>query len=112
MLRAPPCSACTWPTAAALDHVGVSVGPQVSVPGAEDELLLSRPPGSRVRVLLTDVAFDGAELQGGEGAPADHAEHPVPRRIELHQVFGSPTLMVVTAVVPTRDSAPARARCP
>lgn len=86
--------------------------PQVGVPGAQDELLLAGSPGSGVGVLLTDVAFDGAELQGGEGAPADHAEHPMPGRVELHQVLGSPAFVVIAAVVPTRDTTPTRARCP
>lgn len=101
-------SSHTWPAAAAGPPVGVSGGSQVGVPGAEDELLLAGPPGAGVGVLLADVALDGAELEGGQGAATDHAEHPVPCRVELHQVLGPPALVVIPPVVPTRDAAATR----
>jgi len=84
----------------------------VGVPGAEDELLLAGSPGAGVGVLLSDVTLDGAELEGGEGAAADQAEQPVPRRVELHQVLGSPALVVIATVIPAGDAAPARPRRP
>lgn len=102
----------TCPTAATGTggSVGVGVETQVGIPGAEDELLLAGSPSAGIGVFLPDMALDGAELEGGEGAAANHAEHPVSRRVELHQVFGSPAFVVIPTVIPTRDTAPTRPR--
>lgn len=81
---------------------------QVSVPAVHDDRFLLGAPGEGVDVLLPNVPLDGAELERGQGAPTHHADHAVPRRVEIHQVFRPPMFVVIPPMVPPRNPAFAR----
>lgn len=53
----------------------------------------------RVGVHLLDVPLDGADLQGGQGRSAHHADESVPAAVVVHQVLQPPADLVVPPLV-------------